>query len=305
LSTAILFPGQGAQTVGMGNQLVRDSARAKERFAQAEQILGFDLHRVCSQGPSELLGQTQYSQPALFTHSYAAIEILAEERPDLWDSVVAVAGLSLGEYTAVAAAGGLSFEDGLKVVKVRGQAMQAAADLVESGMSSILGLSLEQVQDICQQATLGPESFVQPANLLCPGNIAVSGHLDALARVESLATDLGAMRAVRLQVAGAFHTSIMQSAIDPLVRALDEVNFGPTRVPVYSNVDACPHSQPEEFRQLLPTQVVSPVLWEETVKRLIAEGVERFIEVGVGRVLTGTIKRIHRKIPCENFGELV
>jgi [acyl-carrier-protein] S-malonyltransferase len=305
LSTAILFPGQGAQTVGMGKELIRISSDARERFSQASETLGFDLLQVCTQGPPELLGRTEYSQPALFTHSYAALELLQVERPDLWDSVVAVAGLSLGEYTAVAAGGGFSFEDGLKVVTVRGRAMQAASDQVKSGMASILGLSLEQVQSICQKATSGPESFVEPANLLCPGNIAISGHLDALSRAEALAIELGAMRAVRLQVAGAFHTELMQSAVAPLVDALEAVRFQPLRVPIYSNVDATPHSDTETIRQLLPKQVLSPVLWEETIRKMLENGIERFIEVGVGRVLSGTIKRINRKIPVENFGEAI
>lgn len=303
MSTAILFPGQGAQAVGMGVELTQISSQARERFFQASETLGFDLLKVCGQGPAELLGRTEYSQPALYTHSYAALELLQAERPDLWDSVVAVAGLSLGEYTAVASAGGFSFEQGLKVVKVRGQAMQAASDQVGSGMSSILGLTLEQVQSLCQQATTGPESFVEPANLLCPGNIAISGHLDALARAETTAVELGAVRAVRLQVAGAFHTRLMQSAVGPLVGALEGVDFQPTCVPVYSNCDATPHSEPETIRQLLPKQVFSPVLWEDTIRKLLASGVDRFIEIGVGRVLNGTVKRIQRKIPVENFGE--
>jgi [acyl-carrier-protein] S-malonyltransferase len=303
LSTAIIFPGQGAQSVGMGKDLLQTSAQARDRFSQASEVLGFDLVKVCNEGPIDLLSRTEFSQPALFTHSYAVFELLRSQRSDLWDSVVAVAGLSLGEYTAVAAAGGFSFEDGLGVVQTRGRAMQAASDKVQSGMVSVLGLGLEQVQAICEKASMGPDSFVTPANLLCPGNIAISGHLDALARAESLAVDMQAMRVVRLQVAGAFHTSLMQSAISPLVEVLESVDFQPLRVPVYSNVDASPHREPQEIRTLLPRQVLSQVLWEDTIRKLIENGVERFIEVGVGRVLNGTIKRINRKIPVENFGE--
>lgn len=303
MTTALLFPGQGAQNVGMGKGIVQASSRACELFEQAADILGFDLLKLCQDGPAEQLHRTHVCQPALFVHSYASCEYLHSQRPELWDSVSAVAGLSLGEYTAVATAGGLSFVDGLKLVQARGQAMQAAAESTESGMSSILGLSAEQLEEICQQASEGPDHFVQVANLLCPGNIAISGHLSALSNAERLATEAGAMRAVRLSVAGAFHTSIMQSAVPLLVDALSHADFAPTRVPVYSNVDACPHSEPEEFCRLLPQQVVAPVLWEKTIHQLLASGVDRFIEIGAGRVLTGTIKRINRKIPCENWGD--
>lgn len=303
MSTALLFPGQGAQNVGMGKELARISSLAKKRFDAAGSILGIDLLEVCQSGPVNVLNQTDHCQPALFVHSVAALEQLVDQRADLWDAVSAVAGLSLGEYTAIAVAGGLSFEDGLRLVYARGRAMQAAAVAVQSGMSSVLGLDESQLAAICGQATLGTESFVIPANLLCPGNVAISGHLDALERAEALAMESGAMRAIRLPVAGAFHTSIMQMAVAPLASALDKASFHSTRVPVYSNVDAAPHSQPDEFRRLLVEQLVAPVLWEKTIRELLDRGVERFIEVGTGRVLTGTIKRINRKIPCENFGE--
>lgn len=303
MSVALLFPGQGAQTVGMGRDLAQSSARAKQLFQSASEILGYDLLALCLEGPADVLHRTEHSQPALFVHSYAALELLCSQRPDLWDSVSAVAGLSLGEYTAIAAAGGLSFEDGLRLVQARGLAMQAASEQVQSGMSSLLGLTSEQVQAVCSQATVDDQSFVQPANFLCPGNIAVSGHVDALDRVEPLAMEAGAMRAVRLTVAGAFHTAIMQPAIAPLVAALERANFGASRVPVYSNVDAQPHGEPDQFRSLLTRQVVGPVLWEHTIRELLSRGVERFIEVGTGRVLTGTIKRVNRKIACENFAD--
>lgn len=303
MSVALLFPGQGAQNVGMGRELTLLSSRSQSLFAEASNILGFDLLEFCVSGPAETLHQTHVSQPALFVHSYAALQQFQHERPGLWDSVSAVAGLSLGEYTAIAASGGLSFEDGVRLVQIRGQAMQAAAQTVPSGMSSVLGLSLEQVESVCKLATIGSESFVQPANLLCPGNIAISGHLDALKRAELLAAEAGAMRTISLPVAGAFHTCLMQPAVEPLTEALMQAGFCPTRVPVYSNVDAAAHLRPEEFRKLLPQQVVEPVLWEKTITELLKSGVERFIEIGTGRVLAGTIKRINRKVPCENFGD--
>lgn len=303
MSTALLFPGQGAQTVGMGQGLTQRSAGAKALFDEASQILGFDLLKLCVEGPAEELNRTEYSQPALFVHSYAALKDLETARPNLWDSVVAVAGLSLGEYTAVAAAGGISFADGVRLVQARGRAMQAAADATASGMSSILGLTDAQLDEVCKSATTGPDSFVQLANLLCPGNIAISGHLDALARAEEKALAAGAMKAVRLQVAGAFHTSIMQSAVGLLVDALSKVQFSQTRIPVYSNVDAVGHTASSDFVALLPQQVVSPVLWEKSLSQLITDGVDQFIEIGAGRVLAGTLKRINRKIACENIGD--
>lgn len=303
MPTAILFPGQGAQFVGMGGQLTSTSQSAMQLYEQATEILGFDLLALCLNGPAEELGRTEYCQPALYVHSYAALSELQSQRPELWNDVVAVAGLSLGEYTAVAAAGGLTFADGLRLVRVRGQAMQAAADAVASGMSSILGLEISKIEELCRQASCGDGSFVQPANLLCNGNIAISGHLDALQRAEELATQSGAMRAIRLQVAGAFHTSIMAPALERLVAALEQAQFSSTRVPVYSNVDAQPHTLPADFCRLLPRQVVSPVLWENTLQAMLAAGVDRLIEVGAGRVLAGTLKRINRKIPCENFGD--
>ncbi len=302
LKTGLLFPGQGAQAVGMGGALIERSSLARELFERSNGVLGFDLRKLCTSGPAEQLNRTEYSQPALFVHSYAALRQLELDRRDLWDSVVAVAGLSLGEYTAVAAADGVEFEAALRVVQTRGLAMQAAADAVPSGMSSVLGLELEKLQAVCEQASSSTH-FVRVANLLCPGNIAISGHVEALEVAERLSEEAGAMKAVRLQVAGAFHTPIMQPAVQRLSAALADVDFRATRVPVFSNVDANPHTEPNDFVRLLPQQVVSPVLWAESLEKMIAAGCEQFIEIGVGRVLAGTLKRINRKIACENLGE--
>ncbi len=302
LKTGLLFPGQGAQAVGMGSGLVVRSLIAGQLFHQAGEILGFDLLSLCTNGPIEQLNRTEFCQPALFVHSFAALKQLEQDRPDLWDSVVAVAGLSLGEYTAVAAAGGVDFEAALRLVDTRGRAMQAAADAVSSGMSSVIGLDHDKLQAVCEQASNG-NRFVRIANLLCPGNIAISGHVEALVVAERLSEEAGAMKAVRLQVAGAFHTPIMQPAVEQLSDALASVDFKATRVPVYSNVDAAPHSEPSAFVELLPRQVVAPVLWATSLEQMIQAGCEQFIEIGCGRVLAGTLKRINRKIPCENIGE--
>ncbi len=302
MSVSLLFPGQGAQVVGMGVLLAERSRIAKELYIRAADVLGFDLLGLCATGPADKLNQTEFCQPALFVHSYAALKQLEQERADLWESVTSVAGLSLGEYSAVAATGGLDFEDALRLVSIRGKAMQAAADVVESGMSSILGLDEQRLGEICDE-TSTEESYVQIANLLCPGNIAISGHVAALSRAEAACTEAGAMKAVRLQVAGAFHTELMRPAVEPLKLALEDVEFRPARVPVFSNVDASPHQQPAEFSGLLAQQVVTPVRWEASLRAMLEHGTDEFMEIGTGRVLAGTVKRINRKIPCSNYGD--
>ncbi|QDV27523.1 ACP S-malonyltransferase [Aureliella helgolandensis] len=302
MNIGILFPGQGAQAVGMGAALCERSSIARDLFTEASQILDFDLLELCQTGPAEQLNRTEFCQPALFVHSFAALKQLEADRPELWDSVAAVAGLSLGEYTAVAAAGGVTFADAVRLVHIRGRAMQAAADAVSSSMSSIIGLDQDKISDACQAAS-DPQHFAQVANLLCPGNIAISGHTAAIERAEELCMAAGAMKAIRLQVAGAFHTPLMQPAVEQLTAALANVEFKQTRVPVYSNVDAGPHTTPDEFRSLLARQVVNPVLWEASLRAMLAAGIEQFIEIGAGRILAGTLKRINRKTPCENLGE--
>ncbi|MCC6508283.1 MAG: ACP S-malonyltransferase [Pirellulaceae bacterium] len=299
---ALLFPGQGAQTVGMGQGLLAKSSLTQELFDQARDILGFDLLQLCLTGPAEQLHRTEFSQPALYVHSLAALAQLQRERPQLWDDVRAVAGLSLGEYTAIVAAGGLSFADGLRLVHTRGLAMQAAADQVSSGMASVIGLDVDKLREVCLAATQGTE-FVEVANLLCPGNIAISGHTAAIERAEKAVIEAGAMKAIRLAVAGAFHTALMQPAVGRLTEALSHAQFQPTRVPVYSNVDAAAHSQPEQLRSLLARQIITPVLWEASLRNLMTAGMTNFIEVGAGKVLAGTLKRIDRKASCESYGD--
>lgn len=301
MTIALLFPGQGAQTVGMGAELAARNPNAVALFERAQEILGYNLLKLCIEGPSDQLNCTEFSQPALFVHSCAVLEELEQQQPGLWNDVSAVAGLSLGEYSALAATRAITFEDGVRLVQARGQAMQAAANQVASGMSSIIGLGQDLLQSVCQAASR-PDCFVQIANLLCPGNIAISGHTEALEKAESLALEAGAMKAVRLQVAGAFHTSIMQPAVESLQVALAQTGFSSPRVPIYSNVDARPHAAPEELQRLLSQQVISPVLWEESLRNLLASGVENFYEIGAGKVLAGTIKRINRKMPCQSFG---
>jgi [acyl-carrier-protein] S-malonyltransferase len=294
---AFLFPGQGAQSVGMAGPFVEAAPRAAELFARASEVLGYDLLAVCQQGPTERLDSTEVSQPALFVCSLAAVEVLRQNEPDVVLSCQAAAGLSLGEYSALVFAGVMSFEDGLRVVQERGRAMQAAADANPSGMVSILGLERQQVEEICDRARDAGQ-VLEVANLLCPGNIAISGHTDACERAAQLATQAGAMKTVPLAVAGAFHTALMSSAVERLAAALAEVQLARPEIVVVSNVDAQPHVEPEEIRQLLIQQVCSRVRWEDSVRYLIGQGFETFYEVGPGRVLRGLMKRTERKIPC-------
>ena len=294
--TAFLFPGQGAQKVGMGRLAWKKYDTVKELFTQASDILGYDISEVCFDGPQEKLDSTVISQPALFVTSMAALEYLKLEKPEAIENCSAAAGLSLGEYSALAFAGVISFEEGLKLVQKRGEAMQAAADACDSGMVSVLGLDAEKVQQVCDEARIDGK-VLQPANYLCPGNIAVSGHAECCQRVNDVATAAGAMKVIPLSVAGAFHTSIMQPAVDPLSSAVDATSFSDSSMPVYCNVDATPHSAAADFGPLLIKQICSPVRWHDSLDALLADGFEEFYEVGTGRVLRGLLKRINRKLP--------
>lgn len=296
--TAFLFPGQGAQTVGMATALCQSLPAAQALFDRAAAILGYDLLKVCTEGPAERLNATDVSQPAIFVASLAALEQLKATEPDVLPTVVATAGLSLGEYTALVYAGAMNFEDGLRVVQTRGQAMQAAAEATPSGMISVLGLDLPEVEALVMEArAAGP---LEIANYLCPGNTALSGSLAAVERIEQLAEQKGGLRTVRLAVAGAFHTALMKPADEKLAAALAGVTLTAPTVPVWSNVDAQPHTDPAEIRGLLVRQVLAPVRWEETLRGLLGAGVERFYEIGPGRVLAGLLKRVNRKADVRN-----
>jgi [acyl-carrier-protein] S-malonyltransferase len=293
---AFLFPGQGAQSVGMGRQAAESVPGARRLYDRAAEVLGYDLAKLCFEGPADELDSTIYSQPALFVTSLAALEQLRQEQPDVVLSCEAAAGLSLGEYTALVFAGALEFEAGLQLVQERGAAMQDAADATPSGMVSILGLERSQVESLCERAAYG--EILQIANYLCPGNIVISGTVAACQRAADLAPAAGAMKAIPLAVAGAFHTPIMQSAVDRLAAALNDVRLSKPDIPVVSNVDALPHDDPEEIRQILIRQVVAPVRWEESMRYLLEQGFDQFHEIGPGRVLRGLIKRIDRKVAC-------
>lgn len=295
---AFLFPGQGAQFVGMGLKLVEEHPEAKKFFDRANDVLGYDLAKLCFQGPAEELDTTTYSQPAIFVTSLAALEILRKQSPEAVLSCEATAGLSLGEYTALVFAGVLEFEDGLKLVQQRGLAMQEAADATPSGMVSILGLERVEIESLCQQAQEDGELRV--ANLLCPGNIVVSGSNDACERVAEMAEKAGAMKVVPLAVAGAFHTPLMCPADEKLAAVLETIALQPPKIPVISNVDALPHDDPAEIREILIRQILQPVQWEASMRYLLDRGFDQFYEIGPGRVLRGLLRRIERKIPCQN-----
>ncbi|MCA9177248.1 MAG: ACP S-malonyltransferase [Planctomycetales bacterium] len=296
---AFLFPGQGAQAVGMGRSLYDQLPAARALFDQANAVLGYDLTTICFEDPDGVLDSTVYSQPALFVSSLAALEKLKADAPEVVAQCAATAGLSLGEYTSMVLAGVMDFETALGVVRERGQAMQDAADATPSGMVSILGMELAAVEALCDRCRQ-PGEVLQVANHLCPGNIVVSGHNDSCERVAAEAMEAGAMKAVPLAVAGAFHTPIMQPAVERLKEALEAAELSAPKLPVISNVDAKSHDSPEEIRELLIRQVVSPVQWESSMRQLLDNGFDSFYEIGAGKVLRGLMRRIDRKASVEN-----
>lgn len=293
---AFLFPGQGAQAVGMCRELDAELPAVRSLFDRAAEVLGFDLRKLCLEGPAEALEATDVSQPAIFVASLAALESLKATNPDAVAACQGAAGLSLGEYTALTFVGALDFESGLEVVRRRGQAMQAASKASPSGMVSVLGLDEAKVDELCSKVE--PHGRIWKANMLGPGNIVVSGDASAMEHVEPAANELGAMKVVRLAVAGAFHTPLMKPADEQLAEVLTRVEVKAPRIPVYSNVDASSHDDPEAIRQILVTQVLKGVRWDESMRRMIADGFDTFYEIGPGRVLTGLLKRIDRKTPC-------
>jgi [acyl-carrier-protein] S-malonyltransferase len=299
--TAFLFAGQGAQAVGMGRGICEQSAAAKALFERASHALGYDLAAVCFEGPADRLNTTVVSQPAIFVTSLAAIEWLRQQEPELIDQCQGTAGLSLGEYTALAFAGAFGFDEGLALVNLRGQAMQVASEAVPSGMLAILTLDLPAVEAICAEAQA--HGLIRVANYLCPGNTVVSGEAAAIEAAEALAKARGAT-AVRLSVAGAFHTPLMAPARAQLQSKLEQTTINPPRLPVWSNVDAAPHTDPQPIRDLLIRQVTEPVRWESIIRGMLADGFDRFVEVGPGRVLAGLLKRIDRKVEVRNVNAL-
>ncbi|XP_006828113.2 malonyl-CoA-acyl carrier protein transacylase, mitochondrial [Amborella trichopoda] len=295
---------QGAQAVGMGKDAQSVQAGA-ELFLKANEILGYDLLDVCLNGPKEKLDSTVISQPAIYVTSLAAVEVLRarDGGQQIIDSVDVTCGLSLGEYTALAFAGAFSFEDGLKLVKLRGEAMQEASDAAKSAMVSVIGLDSEKVQMLCDAANeeVDEQNKVQIANFLCTGNYAVSGGVKGVEAVEAKAKSFKARMTVRLAVAGAFHTRFMEPAVSRLEAALALTNIKTPRIPVISNVDAQPHSDPDTIKKILARQVTSPVQWETTVKTLMSKGLKKSYELGPGKVIAGIVKRMNKGADIKNI----
>lgn len=285
---AFLCPGQASQVVGMGKDLFDAFPLARERFRQADEIMGAPLSEICFEGPEETLKQTKYTQPALFVHSAVVTELLAERglRPDM------AAGHSLGEYSALFAADALTFDDALRVVMVRGEGMQHAGETHPGTMAAIMGLEESQIKAVCQKAA--EAGIVQPANFNSPGQVVISGSVDGVRRAMDLASEAGARLVKELVVSGAFHSPLMEPARDSLFAALDELNIKPPRCPVYANVSAAPVTDPAQIRRLLKEQLLSPVLWMQSIRAMMTDGAQTFFEIGPGQVLTGLLKRIDR-----------
>lgn len=288
--TAFLFPGQGAQYAGMGRELAEAHPVARQAFEEADDALGLPLSRLCFEGPEEELALTENTQPALLAASVATLRVL--QRSGF--SCDIAAGLSLGEYTALVAAGALDYADALRLVRRRGRYMQEAVPPGQGAMAALLGLERSVVQQICETARSA--GWVEPANYNCPGQVVVAGETAAVERAVELAREAGARRSVRLPVSAPFHCRLMEPAARRLDRDLAEVEFRPPRFPVVANVSARPVLGAEDIRPALKAQVSSPVLFEDSLRFLLEQGVTRFIEVGPGSALTGFVRKVSREV---------
>src|SRR4051812_19484575 len=293
--TALLFAGQGAQVVGMGKDLAEKFPAAKAWFDRANTALGYDLAGICFNGPDTELTKTENAQPGIFLVSWVAFQLLKERAPAL--KFDATAGLSLGEFTALTAAGTMTFEDGLRVVRQRGKFMQEACDATRGGMAAVIGLDEAPTREVCAEAG------VVLANLNCPGQLVISGEAEKIAKAVELAKAKGAKRAIPLPVAGAYHSPLMASAQSKLQAELAKVQLSALGVPVISNVTAQPHGAPGDISARLVEQVTSSVLWETSMRYLLAQGYTRFIELGPGTALSGFMKRIDKTAQMLNVAD--
>ena len=293
--TALLFAGQGAQAVGMGKDLAEKFPSARTWFDRANTALGYDLAAICFNGPEAELTKTENAQPGIFLVSWVAFQLLKEHLPEL--KFDATAGLSLGEFTALTAAGAMSFEDGLRVVRQRGKFMQEACDATRGGMAAIIGLDEASTREVCAEAG------VTLANLNCPGQIVISGEAEKIAKACELGKARGAKRALPLTVAGAYHSPLMAGAQPKLQAELAQIKISQPMVPVISNVTAQAHGAPAEISVRLVEQVTSSVLWEKSMRTLLAQDFMRFIELGPGAALSGFMKRIDKSAQMLNVAD--
>lgn len=288
---AFVFPGQGAQFVGMGKDLYENSLFAKELFDKANEILGFSITDIMFNGTDEQLKQTKVTQPAIFLHSVIMAKVLSRDfAPEM------VAGHSLGEFSALVSAGALSFEDGLILVSKRAMAMQEACEKVESTMAAILGLEDSVVEGVCAEI----DGVVVPANYNCPGQLVISGSIEAIDKACDALKEAGAKRALKLNVGGAFHSPLMESARVELERAIDLTPFSNPICPVYQNVDAMPYVDAQSIKNNLIAQLTSPVRWTQTAINMIADGATSFTELGPGAVLCGLVKKVNKEMVCNS-----
>jgi [acyl-carrier-protein] S-malonyltransferase len=288
-SCAYLFPGQGSQHVGMGHRLFEDYPVARDVYAQADETLGILLSQMCFNGPPQALNDTVNTQPAILATSLAAFRVLEQHRPQV---LAFVAGHSMGEFSALVASGALSFEDGLKLVRQRGLLMKQAGEVHPGGMAAVLGLERPPLEEACAAARERTGAYVGVANDNCPGQIVISGAIEALAEAVRIAEELGARRAIRLQVSIAAHTPLMNEAAEAFRRSLDDTPLRQPRIPIVVNATARPLTDPAAVRDALEQQLTSPVRWTESVEWMVAQGVDCFVEVGPNKVLTGLLRRI-------------
>ena len=294
MSTAVLFPGQGSQFVGMGKEHYSSNAEFAKLVDQANDILGIDLKDIMFEGPMETLKQTEFTQPAIFLHSIALFKTL-DVTPDM------VAGHSLGEFSALVACGAVSFEDALKIVRKRGELMQTAGENNPGTMAAIIGMDDDVVEQVCAKATEEVGKEVIAANYNCPGQLVISGDVDAVEKAVELAKEEGCRLAKVLPVSGAFHSSLMQPAYDGLKEGLESLDISEPNCPIYSNYTAEPTTDPEEIRSNVLDQLLNPVRWTQTLQNMSKNGADSFVEVGPGKVLQGLVKRTLNDVEINGY----